>query len=344
MATYPLHPASLTTLFSEIEAFALAQETVFVGTPGSVLRRRNASRFEFYAHQFYDALGAKRERYVAGPVGSSEADAAADELNTRIAETKRMAPLIRLLGREGFQLADSRTFATLAALHNHSFFAAGGLLVGSHAYGAILNRLGVRAPSYRTEDVDLARGGPLAFVSPPKHPFVEILRDSGIEFVELPQLDPRTPATSYKQRGRSTFQIELLAPARGEEIGSIAIPELHAQATTLPFLGYLLKESQFTTVLAQEGSCAVRVPIPERFAIHKLIVSELRHGGDSKSQKDRTQAIVLCAALGDSRPGALAAALDEVPRRAVKYFRRALVSVREALEKSHPRAWEELSS
>ncbi|MEA2162123.1 MAG: hypothetical protein QOK37_250 [Thermoanaerobaculia bacterium] len=340
---YTLHPRSLTTLFWEIEAFALAQETAFVGTPGSVLRRRNASQFEFYAHQYYDALGAKRERYVAGPVGS-EADAAAAELTARIADAKRMAPLIRLLGREGFQFADSRTFATLAALHNHRFFAAGGLLAGSHAYGVILNRLGVRAPSYRTEDVDLARGGPLAFVSPPKHPLVEILRDSGIEFVEIPQLDPRTPATSYKQRGRSTFQIELLAPARGEEIGSMAIPELHAHATTLPFLGYLLKESQFTTVLAQEGSCAVRVPIPERFAIHKLIVSALRRGGDAKLLKDRTQAIVLCAALGDSHPGALAAARDAVPRRAVKYFRRALVSVRESLEATHPRAWEELRS
>ncbi len=61
MATYPLHPLSLTTLFSEIEAFALAQETVFVGTPGSVLRRRNASQFEFYAHQHYDA-SAQSER------------------------------------------------------------------------------------------------------------------------------------------------------------------------------------------------------------------------------------------------------------------------------------------
>jgi hypothetical protein len=88
----------------------------------------------------------------------------------------------------------------------------------------------------------------------------------------------------------------------------------------------------------------VRVPIPERFAIHKLIVSELRRGGDAKLQKDRTQATVLCAALGESHPGALASALDEVPRRAVKYVRRALVSVRESLEKAHPRAWEELSS
>jgi hypothetical protein len=88
----------------------------------------------------------------------------------------------------------------------------------------------------------------------------------------------------------------------------------------------------------------VRVPIPERFAIHKLIVSAMRRSGDTKVQKDRTQATVLCAALGERHPGALAAALDEVSRRAVKYFRKGLDSVRERLEKAHPRAWEELSA
>ena len=36
---------------------------------------------------------------------------------------------------------------------------------------------------------------------------------------------PRAPATSFKQKGRSTFQVDLLAPGRGEEIGSVAVPE-----------------------------------------------------------------------------------------------------------------------
>ena len=149
----------------------------------------------------------------------------------------------------------------------------------------------------RLTDTHGHRGGPLAFVSPPKHPFLEILRDSGIESVELRRLDSRTPATSYKQRGRSTFQIELLAPARGEEIGSSAIPELHAQATTLPFLGYLLKESQLTAVLAQDGSCAVRVPIPERFAVRRLIKSRPPSGGTPDGRGRRRTHSFYCGAF-----------------------------------------------
>ena len=339
-ATYSVHPASLTTMFSEVESFALSQREGFVGTAGTVLRRRNASGFEFYAHQYYDALGAKRESYVAGPVGSSEADAAAAELETRIADVNRVVPLIRLLGREGFQLADSRTYAVIAALHNQGLFAGGAILVGSHAYGSLLNLLGIRAAAYVTEDVDIARAGPLALVRK-SMTFVDVLRESGIEFVDVPQLGRRTPATSFKQRGRSTFQIDLLAPARGEEIGSAAFPELNAHAVTLPFLGYLLKESQMTAILAREGCCAVRVPTAERYAIHKLIVAQLR-GRSAKVQKDRAQALVLCAALGELHPGALRSAVEDVPRRAVKYLRRGLDDLRGQIEKPFPRAWAEL--
>lgn len=340
---YTLHPLSLSTTFAEVETFALGQPESFVGTPGSVLRRRNAADFEFYAHQYYDALGAKRERYLAGPVGSSQAEASASELKTRIADVNRVVALIRLLGREGFQLVESRAFAAIATLHNHGLFAAGALLVGSHAYGVLLNRLGVRAPSYVTEDVDIARPAALALAGRRSESLLDILRESHIEFVEVPQLDARKPATSFKQRGRSTFQVELLAPARGEEIATTAVPELKTDAVALPFLGYLLKESQMTVVLAREGCCAVRVPTAERYAVHKLIVSELR-GRESKVQKDRGQALVLCAALGDLYPGALRSAAEAVPRRAVKYLRRGLYHVRDQLESQAPRAWEELAA
>jgi hypothetical protein len=139
MSLFSVHPRSLTTLFSDIETYAAGQPEAFVGTGGAVLERTNATQFEFYAHQFYDALGKKRERYVAGPTGSSEADALADRLRARIEELKQITASIRLLGREGFQLADSRTYATVAALRNRDLFTAGGVLVGSHAYGVLLN-------------------------------------------------------------------------------------------------------------------------------------------------------------------------------------------------------------
>jgi hypothetical protein len=343
-ALYSGHSRALTVLYSDLENHALGQSTVFVGTAGSVIERENASGFRFYAHQSYEADGKKRERYLAGPVGSAAADAAAQRTRETIREVKSLVPSLRLLGREGFHLVDSRTYATLASLHNHGVFAAGGMLIGSHAYGVLLNRLGARAVAYSTEDIDIARREALAFQTLPDAGFLEMLRDSGIEFVEVPRLDRKSPSTSYKQRGRSQFHVDLLVPSPNEQFPVVPVPELKAHATGLPYLEYLLAESQMGVLLAREGCCAVRLPLPERFAVHKLLVSRLRTGPGVKSDKDVLQSAVLCAVLADHHPGALESALAAVPRRARKYLALALASARRLLERDHPRAWEELSA
>jgi hypothetical protein len=95
-------------------------------------------------------------------------------------------------------------------------------------------------------------------------------------------------------------------------------------------------------VLAREGCCAVRVPLPERFAIHKLIVSRLRVGREAKSGKDIHQASVLCAVLANTHPGALESAVAMVTKRALRPLRSALAAARRELEKAAPAAWEEL--
>ena len=157
MALYLEHSRPLNVLLADVESVASQQVEAFLGTAGSVIERTNASGFAFYAHQSYGAGGKQREKYLAGPVGDAEADAKASALRTRIQETKVLVPTLRMLGREGFSLVDSATYATIAALHNHGIFAAGGMLIGSHAYGVILNRMGIKSKPYATEDIDLAR-------------------------------------------------------------------------------------------------------------------------------------------------------------------------------------------
>jgi hypothetical protein len=231
-----------------------------------------------------------------------------------------------MLGREGYNLVDPRTYGTLASLSNHRVFSLGALLIGSHAYGVLLNKLGVRAAAYSTEDIDIARAAALAFERPPEEGLLGMLRDSGIEFVEVPRLERRAPSTSFKQRGRSHFHGD----------------ELKAHATGLPYLDYLLAESQPAMLMTREGCCAVRVPLPERFAVHKLIVSRLRVERGSKPDKDVLQASVLCAVLAETHSGAVASALDEVPRKARHHLGPAIESARRHLERAHGRAWEEL--
>lgn len=341
---YSPHPTALTVLAAEIDRYARAQREVFVGTAGSVLERTNASAFRFYARQYYDGDKKKREHYVAGPVGNPDADAQAQILRERIAELREIVKSLRMLGREGFNLVDAKTYATLASLRNHGIFAAGGMLIGSHAFGVLLNQLGARAAPYATDDIDIARRGALAFEAEPERSFLEMLRGSGLPFVEVPEFDHRTPSTSFKRPGASRFHVDLLVPSPDNKTYVVPVPELRAHATALPHLTYLLSESSTAVLMAREGCCTVRVPVAERFAVHKFIVSQLRVDRGAKSGRDIHQASVLCAFLSDHHPGAIRDAIRDAPPGAQSYLRRGIATARHGLEGTHPRAWEELSA
>jgi hypothetical protein len=340
---YASHETGLQVVFSEVERYALSQEEVFAGTPGSLTRRAKSSGSVFYSRQYYDGSGKKREVYVSGPEGSPVADEKALALNNRIAEAAGAVASIRLLGRSGYTIADAKAQATLATLHNLGFFGAGGVLVGSHAFGALLNKLGVRAAPYATEDIDIARRESLAL---PKltRPFIDVLKDSGIEFVAVPGLPSSKPGTSYKEKGRSRFHVDLLVPSRTKAFPVVPIPELKAHAQALPYLGYLLGDTHVTALIAREGVAAIRVPSAERFALHKLMVSQLRTTRDAKADRDLSQAAILLAVLADRHPGAIEDAAAALPRSARRYLKRASMALRSHLWPTYVRAWEALGS
>src|ERR1700682_6088753 len=120
---YTTHETGLQVVFSEVERYALAQEEVFAGTPGSLTRRTKANGSVFYSRQYYDGSGKKREVYVAGPEGSSVADQKALALNHRIAEAARTVATLRLLGGGGYTVADAKAQAPPGILSNLGFFA-----------------------------------------------------------------------------------------------------------------------------------------------------------------------------------------------------------------------------
>jgi hypothetical protein len=337
------HSRALSLEQADIETFALQQNEVFLGTAGSVITRTNAAGFAYFAHKFLDGDRKHRETYLAGPAGSDDAKAVADAMRERIAEVKDLVPTLRMLGREGFNLVDAKTYSTLAALHNHGVFEAGGMLIGSHAYGVIINRMGVRATPCATEDIDIARREALAFKKLPNQGLLEMLRESGVDFVEVPALNRKEPVTSFKQEDKGRFHVDLLVPSAGEKFPTVAVPELHAHATALPYLGYLLNESQTSVLMAREGCCAVRIPIPERFAVHKLVVSQLRTGRAAKSAKDIDQASILCAALAELYPGAIQDAVEALSTKMTRHFRKALPAAGRRLQEAEPLAWAELN-
>ena len=170
-----------------------------------------------------------------------------------------------------------------------------------------------------------------------------MLQDSGIEFVEVPQLDVRKPSTSWKARGRGRFHVDLLVPSPDDTFPIVPVPELQAHPMGLPYLRYLLGDAQMALLAAREGCCQVRVPTPERFVVQKMAVSQLRGSRTAKSDQDLLQASVLLAVLAEHHPGAVEAALEHLPTGASGAFSRALPLVQPLLEEAHPRAWETIA-
>jgi hypothetical protein len=332
------HERVLTLLFSELESAVAVDRVAFLGTPGALTERANGTNF--WVHRYSDALGRRVETYL-GKADEPETLIKADALRERIEAANAIISQVRLLARARFATVDRKAYYTLASLHNHGLFRAGALLIGSHAYGALLNALGAKAVAYTTEDVDSARREELALPEVP--PFLEMLRATGIKFFEVPQLDCREPSTSFAEPGGSRLRVDLLVPTRGDDYPTIAVPELKAHAKGLPYLAYLLGASQELPILSPHGAVLVRVPLPERYAIHKLIVSQLRAKTSGKPEKDLRQAATLIEALVERFPGSVEDALGAVPKSASRYLKRALEALKRHLPETAEAAWEALA-
>jgi hypothetical protein len=182
---YSPFQATYHTEFDNLSQWAQTQEIIHIGTPGRIEDRLRGSDTFLY-RRFYDANGKPSEKYIGGPSGNPETESLLRIARDNIQSAEMVVRSIRELRKLGFAVIEDKAGATLAALHNHKLFAAGLTLIGSHAYGAILNRLGVKAPSYLTEDIDAVSSNPLNLATTPQMNLLEILQTSGLPFIGLP--------------------------------------------------------------------------------------------------------------------------------------------------------------
>jgi len=341
-ALFTRHSMLLQTGFSEVKRQASEQASVLVGSPGSV-GVRQVKGSGFYYRQFYDAEGRKAAEYL-GAVRSAEAERRAEAVREQIRLATALAREVRLLADRGYVRVDARAGAIVASFANHGLFRAGAVLVGSHAYGALLNEVGVRAAAFATEDVDLARSAPLALGDGEKAEFSRVLADSTVKLAPVPALSRGAPSTSYKVPGRDRLRVDLLVPASGSEITTRPVPELAAHATALPHLRPLLEGATESVLLTREGAVPIRVPRPESFVWHKMQLVSLR-GESDKKRKDAHQAAVLLATLAEDAPEALESVHAALSAPARKRLVAGATQVLRLLEPhAHPRAVELLTA
>ncbi|NWG74081.1 MAG: hypothetical protein HXY24_05665 [Rubrivivax sp.] len=303
--------------------------------PGSFNAKTVKGRRYWY-FQYTEPSGKLRQVYV-GPDG---------EALQRLMQRKQAAsvfaalePLARSALALGCTAVLPRHFRVVRRLADYGFFRAGGLLIGTHAFLAYANMLGVRwAAQERTQDIDFAHAGKALALALPAD--VEVRTDEAIESLGMGFL----PVSGLNGRGAGTylipaepdFRLDFLTPRHRGRDEPYVHPRLHVTLQPLPFMEFSLEHPEQAVVFCADGAVLVSVPAPERFALHKLIVQGEREGTfRTKSNKDLSQAAHLLAYLADHRPQALHEAVRDLVSRGRGWVSRLRHGVR-ALRAAYP--------
>lgn len=332
-ALYVRHELSFRTQFVELSERSRHEGTLLPGTPGSLTLRAGTGH-EYWYRRYYVESSRQIEDLVC-----KAADARAlDAMRERIEFAAWADRQVRALRQLGFQVADREVDRVLVQLSNLGLFEAGLVLVGTLAYMAWLNELGLRAGTARTQDVDLARRQALKIAAP--LPFMESVQGTRLQFVPVPAMTRGGPSTSLKRPGKDSLRVDMLAP--GLQTGhAIALPELQWHAQAVPHLDYLLGEPRRACVLAGSHCIPVALPAAERFVWHKLYSSANRTQDRAKADKDLLQGATLLAALVEDEDLPWAESAVDVPAPVLRAARSRRAPLRRLLE-AHPRTLDEL--
>ncbi len=235
------------------------------------------------------------------------------------ADEAQQARLVSMLAMGGATAESPAAAKVLQLLAESGVFRMGGVLVGTQAFVAYGNMLGVRfdQQTLRTQDVDLAQdraiGIALAEATAPVH-VERTLTGSGLGFFPVPSLDPRQASTSFKIRGRE-MRVDFLTPLLGRESADpVFLSSRGISAHPLRFLDYLIEQPAQAVLVAGSG-ILVNVPDPARFALHKLWISQRRPVSEqTKAIKDLRQAGDLLEVLLEDRPGDVLIAWEGLSR------------------------------
>jgi len=217
-------------------------------------------------------------------------------------ERERRALVATLVRAYGLPRPISEFGNIIAALAKAGVFRLHGVLVGSGAYPTYSAMLGARLPVsiQQTGDVDIAQFEHISVaVGDNTPPVLDVLKEVDKTFRPVPHVHSERNVTSYRAKGG--LGVDFLTPNQGPDTDvPQRLPAFQTDAEPLRFLDYLIREPEPAVVLHDAG-VYVLVPAPERYAVHKLIVSRRRRAGEAKQQKDILQSAALLDLLAQKR-------------------------------------------
>ena len=329
-----MHQYSIQTqaVYSELlERLQLAEIQNLTEQEGSFVRRLVKGNPYWYLRR---RIGTRiNERYI-GPE-TAELLERIETLKVQSKEAKDAAKgrrgLIRRLRSDGYLMTDRRTGRVIEELARAGVFRLNGVLVGTHAFRCYSALLGTRLQHEfaETGDVDITKDSSVSLgIHEATDPAIGDALAKAERFVEIPDLKPKNPSTSWQTTDQE-LRVDMLTPLVGKpREGIVELPAFGTHASALRFLDFLLLQTVRAAVLTGSG-VLVRVPTPERYALHKLIVAQRRAvTSRDKSKKDLAQAETLIKALIEDSPDDLMDAWSDLIGRGKKWKTEAMKSVR----------------
>lgn len=322
-------PLSAQTAYAQLAdvSMALALERGTAHLHGSFARKQ-VRGVDYWYFAYRDLDGRVRQLYV-GPDSDAVRAVVVRARQRDMRPDAALVPLAKAAVALGCAPALPKHLRAVRRLDEYGFFQAGGVLVGTHAFIALGNVLGVKwLDGDATTDVDFAHAGRNLSVALPADLRVDVhaaLASFERGFIPMVQLAGGAGA-SYKLTGDPEFQIDFLTPLHRGEGEPVVIPNLNVGLQPLRFMEFSLEQvTQAVLMDRNGGAVTVSIPAPERYAVHKLLVVGERAGAQrTKANKDLKQAAALFEHLIEVRPDDLLASWDDAVRRGPGWRRRAL--------------------
>ena len=279
----------------------------FKELPGSFHKQvQKGKTYIYYGYRDIDGVG--RMAYV-GPEDQRVTQLIkkhqALKVSDRSTKIKRLALSAEALGCESTL---TKHFRVVNRLRHYGFFSAGGILIGTHAFLAMGNMLGVKwLSSNTTMDVDFAHAGKnvsIALGANVKISVHDALNSLEMGLLPITEFSGKTGA-QYRNPRDPELRLDFVTP-QTRSGGPVVLPELGLTLECLKFMEFSLVDTTQTVLLSKEGACIVNIPAPERYAIHKLIVYGERPMNERvKANKDLGQAAAIFKVLFDEGDGEL---------------------------------------
>lgn len=319
-------PVSTHTLYADIVDRAWTgsyQEIVRAG--GSPFRQTVKGRDYWYL-KMPMVNGKRRPNLYLGPDSLS--------IRARISEHKALKDIrrermdmIRALRAARLPGPDPISGKILSALSEAGAFRMRAVVVGSAAFQTYSPMLGVRFDDAgQTSDLNLAQFHAISIAIGDSIPddFLTTLQavDGRFSAILSPIDGRRTLRYAIRTGSEEEFSVDLLSSLRDPERGQVtALPALKGDAQLLRYLDFLIY-SEVNAVSLYGAGIPINVPAPERYAIHKLIVSRQRidtAASQAKARKDIRQAEALIEVLIEDKREDVRDAWNEALARGEKW-------------------------